>query len=133
MRLADGRKLRGQLKSLKGTSRKHVVDAIEKSTLEGVRVAKVLAPDETGETKSDIHAEFKEQGMVGEVVAIESSAPRSEKDRAYSVEHGRKKGNSGTTAGSHHIWRTRQYLGKKLKNRIGRAIRKAAKEVATNG
>lgn len=133
MKYADGRKLRRQLKSLKGATRKHVTDAIEKSTHEGVRVAKVLAPDVSGETKQEIRAEFKDQGMVGEVVAIDSDASRGDKDRAYSIEHGRKVGVHGTTEGSHHIHRTRQYLGKKHKNRIRRAIRKAAKEVVTHG
>ncbi|MDO6799364.1 hypothetical protein [Shimia thalassica] len=133
MKHVDGRKLRRQLKSLKGTTRKHVTDAIEKSTHEGVRVARVLAPEKSGETKKDIHAEFKDQGMTGTVVAIESSAPRAEKDRAYSIEHGRKSGGQGTTEGSHHIWRTRQYLQKKLKSRIRRALNKAAKEVASRG
>ncbi|MBY6138529.1 hypothetical protein KUV26_03695 [Leisingera daeponensis] len=122
-----------QLEKLPDAQRKHVTGAIQKSTEEGARVARVLAPDVTGETREQITTQYHDGGMVGEVVVIASDAPRAEKDRAYSIEHGRKRGDRGTTEGSHHVHRTRQYLGKKHRNRIKRAVKKAAKEVAGNG
>lgn len=128
MKVTGGKKLARQLGRLPVHIRKHVSDAVRKSTEEGAKIARTLAPVATGETKSVIHTEYKDQGMTGTVVAIDTSAPRSEKDRAYSIEHGRKKGNSGTTEGSHHIWRTRQYLAKRIRARMKRAINKAAKE-----
>lgn len=133
MKMTGGPRLRRQLSQLKTSERKHVTKAIRTSTEEGVRVAKVLAPERSGQTKREIVADYKDEGMTGIVVAIDSSAPRAEKDRAYSIEHGRKKGNRGRTEGAHYIHRTRQYLGKKLKNRVKRAINKAAKEAARRG
>jgi hypothetical protein len=110
--------------------RGHIVKAIAKSTEEGASVARVLAPDVTGETRDNITTQYRSGGMVGEVVVIASDAPRSEKDRAYSIEHGRKNGDHGTTEGNHHVRRTREYLAKRFKGRIRRAINKAAREVA---
>ncbi|QBR35406.1 hypothetical protein ETW23_03880 [Leisingera sp. NJS201] len=129
----DAAKLIKKLKQLPGAQRKHITSAIQKSTEEGARVARVLAPEVTGETRDGITTEYRDDGMTGEVVVIASDAPREEKDRAYSIEHGRKKGGRGTTEGFHHVHRTRQFLGKKHRNRIKRAVKKAAKEVAGNG
>lgn len=130
MRIEGGKKLRHQLKSLKGKARDHVVRAIARNTKEGVRVAKVLAPERTGQTKRDITARFYDGGMTGVVQAIDPDADRPAKDRAYSIEHGRKKGEHGTTAGAHHMHRTRQFLAKKHKRSIKSAVNRAAKEAA---
>lgn len=126
-------KLIRQLKKLPDVQRGYVQKAIATSTEEGARVAKTLAPNVTGETRDEITTEYSEGGMVGTVVVIASDAPREEKDRAYSIEHGRKNGDRGTTAGSHHVHRTRQYLGKKHRARIKRAVNKAAREVTNGG
>ncbi len=131
MKITGHKKLMRQLGDLPNTTRVHVVKAITKSTEEGARVARTLAPQETGETRDRITTEYRDRGMTGEVVVIASSAPRDEKDKAYSIEHGRKKGDRGTTAGYLFVHRTRQYLGKKNAARIKRAIRKAVKEVAS--
>ena len=93
-------------------------------------MARTLAPDRTGQTRRKISTEYSEGGMRGAVVVIPSDAPQAEKDRAYSIEHGRKRGDRGTTEGYHFVHRTRQYLGKKWRGRIKRAVSKAAKEVA---
>jgi len=133
MRVEGGKKLRRQLSSLKGDARKHIVKAIAAGTNEGVRVARVLAPEKTGRTKQEIHAEFRDDGMTGIVEVIDPGADRADKDRAYSIEHGRKAGDHGTTPGSHHVHRTREYLAKKNKNRVKRAMRMAIKEAAGRG
>lgn len=122
-----------KLAALPDAQRDHIRKAIATSTEEGARVARVLSPDVTGKTRGQITTEYHDNGMVGEVVVIASDASRREKDRAYSIEHGRKKGGQGTTEGSHHVRRTRQYLAKKFRSRISRAVRKAAKEVANRG
>ncbi|MCG7626051.1 hypothetical protein [Epibacterium sp. Ofav1-8] len=133
MKVEGHKKLIRKLSALPDAQRGHVRKAIATSTEEGARVARVLAPNTTGETRDEITTEYHDNGMMGEVVVIASDAPQADKDRAYSIEHGRKKGDRGTTEGSHHVQRTRQYLGKKFRNRISRAVRKAAKEVASRG
>lgn len=133
MRIEGQKKLMRQMRRLPQAQRAHVIKAISKSTEEGARVAKILAPNVTGETRDDITTQYKDGGMIGEVVVIESDASRAEKDRAYSIENGRKQGDHGTTAGVHFVHQTRQYLGKKIKARIKRAINKAVREVANSG
>lgn len=133
MRLEGTERLRRKLKQLPKATRKHVTRAVERNTKEGVRVAKVLAPELSGETKARITARFEEEGMVGIVEAIDPQAPRDEKDRQYSIEHGRDKGERGTTQGARYMAQTRSYMAKKAKASIKRAINKAAKEVAGNG
>lgn len=130
MKIEGQKKLIRQLGDLPEAQRKHLVKAIATSTEEGARVARTLAPDRTGQTRRKISTEYSEGGMRGAVVVIPSDAPQAEKDRAYSIEHGRKRGDRGTTEGYHFVHRTRQYLGKKWRGRIKRAVSKAAKEVA---
>ena len=126
----DSKKLIRQMRKLPGAQRAHIIKAVAKSAEEGASVARTLAPDTTGETRDAITTVYREGGMVAEVVVIDSDASQVDKNRAYSIEHGRKKGDYGTTEGYHHVHRTRQYLGKRFKGRIRRAINKAAKEVA---
>ncbi|MDE4059769.1 hypothetical protein [Phaeobacter gallaeciensis] len=133
MKVVGGKKLARQLGALPEVTRGHVVKAISRSTEEGARVARTLAPDATGETREGITTEYRDGGMTGEVVVVSSDAPRSEKDKRYSIEHGRKRGSRGTTQGYHFVHRTKQYLGKKNRARIKRAINKAVKEVAGRG
>ena len=133
MKVDGHKRLIRKLGALPDAQRKHVVKAIAQSAEEGARVARTLAPNATGRTRDEITTEYSDGGMVGQVVVIPSDAPQAEKDRAYSVEHGRKKGQRGTTAGYHFVFRTRQYLGKKFRARIRRAISKAAREVSRSG
>lgn len=129
MKVEGDKALIRQLNKLPEASRKHVRRTIKRNLEQGERVAWTLAPDDTHQTRGDLHIDIDPDGMRGQVVAIRSDAPRADKDRTYSIEHGRKKGNRGTTAGYKFMWRTRQYLGKRFRNSIRRAIRKAAKEV----
>jgi hypothetical protein len=142
----DATGLTRQLKRLPAAVQENVKQAVYKSTEEAARVAKVLAPNTSGETKAGIRTEYKSDGMMGTVVVIDSNAPRAEKDRAYSIEHGRKKAAKigkvkgqrkevwrGTTEGYRFVGRARQYMGKRWSRRIRRAVRKAAKEVTGGG
>lgn len=133
MKLLGAEKLARQLRDLPEVQRGYVKKAIIQSTEEGARVARTLAPDASGETRDGITTEYREGGLVGEVVVIDSNAPQDKKDRAYSIEHGRKRGERGVTEGAHHVHRTRQYLAKKNKARIKRAINKAVREVSRRG
>lgn len=119
-----------KLQALKGKARGHVTRAIARNTREGARVAKVLAPNVTGETREGITTRFTDEGMTGIVEVIDPKAPRAEKDRAYSIEHGRKEGDHGTTEGYEFVRRTRQFLGTKHKRSIKAAINRAAKEAS---
>jgi len=121
--------------------RKHIGDAIRKSTLEGVRWARTLAPVDSGDLKRGIHAKFDFQpgSLRASVEAAPDDGPSQAK--ALSIEFGRRytrkrrapggrKGllNRGTTEPVPFMRRTQALLGKKHAGRINRAIRKALKE-----
>ena len=99
MKVTGHKKLIRKLGHLPEAQRAHVSRAILRTTREGERVAETLAPDVTHETRGNIYSEIRDGGMTGEVLAIPSDAPRADKDRAYSIEHGRKRGERGTTKG----------------------------------
>ncbi|MFG6550298.1 hypothetical protein ACGYLV_14655 [Sulfitobacter sp. M21595] len=132
MKMTGDKKLMRQLKALPENARSHLATAMRRNIEEGEKIANVLAPDVTHETRGNIYSELKDDGLTGIVYAIPSDAPQEDKDRAYSIEHGRKKGNRGTTEGHKYMWQTRQYLQKKFRGRMRRAVKKAVKEV-TNG
>ncbi len=132
MKLTGDKKLMRQLKALPENARSHLTTAMRRNIEEGEKIANVLAPDVTHETRGNIYSELKDDGLTGIVYAIPSDAPQEDKDRAYSIEHGRKAGNRGTTEGHKYMWQTRQYLQKKFRGRMRRAVKKAVKEV-TNG
>ena len=120
--------------------RKYIGDAIRKSTLEGVRWARTLAPVGTGDLKRGIHAKFDFQpgSLSASVEAAPDDGPSQAK--ALSIEFGRRytrawrvpgrKGllNRGITEPVPFMRRTQALLGKKHAGRINRAIRKAIKE-----
>lgn len=120
--------------------RKLIGDAIRKSTLEGVRWARTLAPVDSGDLKRGIHAKFDFQpgSLRASVEAAPDDGPSQAK--ALSIEFGRRytrkrrvpglRGllNRGITEPMPFMRRTQSLLGKKHAGRINRAIRKAAKE-----
>lgn len=127
-------------KDLPRIQRKLIGDAIRKSTLEGVRWARTLAPVDSGDLKRGIHAKFDFQP--GSLRASVEAAPEDgpSQAKALSVEFGRRytrknrapgrRGlkNRGTTKPISFIRETQKLLGRKHKNRIRAALRKAAKE-----
>jgi len=120
--------------------RKHIGDAVRKSTLEGVRWARTLAPVGTGDLKRGIYAKFDFQpgSLSASVEAAPDDGPSQAK--ALSIEFGRRytrawrvpgrRGllNRGITEPMPFMRRTQALLGKKHAARIKRAIRKAVKE-----
>ena len=127
-------------KDLPRIQRKLIGDAIRKSTLEGVRWARTLAPVDSGDLRSGIHAKFDFQpgSLSASVEAAPDDGPSQAK--ALSIEFGRRytrkrrvpgrRGllNRGITEPMPFMQRTQALLGRKHRNRIKRAIRKAAKE-----
>jgi hypothetical protein len=127
-------------KDLPRVQRKLIGDAIRTSTLEGVRWARTLAPVDSGDLRSGIHAKFDFQpgSLSASVEAAPDDGPSQAK--ALSIEFGRRytrkrrvpgrRGllNRGITEPMPFMRRTQSLLGKKHAGRIKRAIRKAAKE-----
>lgn len=123
----EGKKLLAQLGKLPDAQRAEMVKVIAKNTHEAAQVTRTLAPSQSGKTRDDIAVTFRDGGLTGEVVVIASDASKADKDRAYSIEHGRKKGDRGSTEGYHHVYQARKYLGKKFAGRVRRALNKAVK------
>jgi hypothetical protein len=127
-------------KDLPRIQRKLIGDAIRTSTLEGVRWARTLAPVDSGDLRSGIHAKFDfgSDTLRASVEAAPDDGPSQAK--ALSIEFGRRYTNArrapgrqglknrGTTEPHPFMQRTQALLGRKHRNRIKRAIRKAAKE-----
>ncbi|MFC6640820.1 hypothetical protein [Sulfitobacter profundi] len=91
MKVTGDKKLMRQLKALPESARGHLATAMRRNVEEGEKIANVLAPDVTHETRGNIYSELKDDGLTGIVYAIPSDAPQEDKDRAYSIEHGRKR------------------------------------------
>jgi len=138
----ESAKLIKSFKQLPRKQRKYLADMVRKSTNEGVRIARAMAPRDTGELARGIHASFemKQNAFVGSVEAAPSE--RDAQVKAMSVEFGRtyssgKKRqpssrnfrNTGKTEGVPFIQRTQEIVGKKHKARVRRAMNKSAKEV----
>lgn len=99
--------------------------AVIKSVTEGVALAKTLAPDVSGETKANIRAKYDTDFLAGSVEAAASA--KQEQIRAKAIEFGRKKGDKGTADPHPYIQPTQEYLGKRFKGRVSRAIRKGVR------
>jgi len=130
-------------KELPKKQRRYIFKAIRQSVHEGVRLARTMAPKDTGELSKGIHAKFsiEANALVGSVEAAPSDA--ASQIKALSIEFGRQyKSNrariktrstgkkfTGKTPPNPVIQRTQSIMGAKHKGRITRAMNKAAKEV----
>ena len=127
--------------------RKYIFDAIRKSTNEGLRLAKTLAPRDTGDLINGIHRKIlidrgsRTRGF-NIMASVEAAPPDAESQiKALSIEFGRKytrtrryprrtgRKFSGFTEANPFTRRTQSIIGPKHKGRIRRAMNKAAKEV----
>lgn len=138
----ESAKLIKSFKQLPRKQRKYLGDMVRKSTLEGVRLARTMAPKDTGDLARGVHAKFQVEANAF-VGSIEAAPDRRDPQvKALSVEFGRTYSSgkkrqqashiykqTGTTEGVPFIRRTQQIVGKKHKARIKRAMNKAAKEV----
>jgi hypothetical protein len=137
----DSKGVARAFKELPRKQRAYIFKAIRKSVTEGVRLAKTMAPKDTGELAQGIHAKYQleSNALIG---SVEAAAPDAESQiKALSVEFGRqykrgrrqpaRTGNkyTGKTSPNPFIQRTQSIMGPKHKARVKRAINKAAKEV----
>ena len=137
----DSKGVSRAFKKLPRKQRAYIFKAIRKSVNEGVRLAKTLAPKDTGDLAQGIHAkyEIEANALVGSVEAASSDAKSQIK--ALAVEFGRQytrrrrqpdrtgKKYTGKTTPNPFIRRTQSIIGPKHTGRIKRAMNKAAKEV----
>ena len=128
-------------KELPRKQRAYIFKAIRKSVNEGVRLAKTMAPKDTGDLAQGIHAKYELEinALVGSVEAASSDAESQIK--ALSVEFGRQykrgrrqparsgKKDTGKTSPNPFMRRTQSIIGPKHVGRVKRAMNKAAKEV----
>lgn len=129
MRIDGAGKLIRQLRALPKAQRREIEKVMRRTVDSGVRMAETLAPDVTHETKGNIYGTFDPVKLEGAVIGIRSDAPRPDKDRAYSIEHGRPPGPRGRMRGFRFMARTRRFLAKSFGRRMRRAINKAARKV----
>lgn len=109
--------------------------AVVKSTVEGVRLAKTLAPNVTGRTRDTIYAKYSADRLVG---SVEAAPPtKDEQTRAKAIEFGRKKGAGGKqrtnrvdVPGQPFIQPTENYLEARHARRVARGIRKGIKDAS---
>ena len=141
--------LASAFKQLPRKQRKYIGDAIRKSVIEGVALARTMAPmgsgprdPEVGRFKEGIHAKFEKEANAF-VGSIEAAPPtRDTQVKAMSIEFGRqyKSGkkrqpkaketrDTGRTDPTPVIRRTQSIIGPKHVGRVRRAMNKAAKEL----
>jgi len=126
MRVTGAKKLGKQLRDLPNDVRAEVDKAIRRNTEAGARLARQLVPVESGELKGWIHTKYdQEDGLRG---SVEAAPPTKEAQiKARSVEFGRSKGDRGTTNPAPYMRLMQKHLGKRFKNSIRAAIRKAVR------
>jgi hypothetical protein len=125
-------RLKRQFADLPRSVRRKVGDAVEASTEETAKVARILVPVKTGELKSWIRTHYESERLYGEVLA----APKGDRKahaKARSVEFGRKKGTKGETTPRRYVRRAEAYIAKKFRSRISRAISQGVKEAMIRG
>jgi hypothetical protein len=126
MRVTGGKKLGKQLRDLPDDVRAEVDKAIRRNTEAGARLARQLVPVDSGELKGWIFTKYDQQdGLRG---SVEAAPPTKEAQiKARSVEFGRSKGDRGTTNPAPYMRLMQNHLGKRFKNSIRAAIRKAVR------
>jgi len=132
MRIMGDRRLRRQLQELPAEVRAEVEKTIRRNTEAGARLARQLVPVESGQLKGWIHTKYDTQdGFRGSVEAAPDTAEAQKKARA--VEFGRQKGNRGTTNPAPYMRIMQAHLGKRFRNTIRNAIKRAAKKAVSGG
>lgn len=130
MRVGGADKLKKQFRKMPKTVEARLVKSVRLNTERTARMARALAPVDSGELKGWIYTQYEEGGLVGSVEAAPST--KEAQIKAKSVEGGRKNGNRGTTAPAPYMNLAKKHMAPKFKNSVKAAIRKGLKE-ATNG
>lgn len=125
--------VRKAMRDLPIEQRKHIGDAIKKSSAEGLRWMRTLAPSDTGELKAGMHILYEENND-GIIASVEAAKDDKESQiKANTLEGGRKYRDGvnspfrGRSEGYYFVNRTRSLLGKKQAGRLDRAVKKAVK------
>jgi hypothetical protein len=131
MRVSGDIRLRRQLRELPEEVRNEVEKTIRRNTEAGARLARKLVPVDKGQLKAWIFTKYDtEDGFRG---SVEAAPPTKEAQiKARAVEFGRTKGERGTTSPAPYMRIMQKHLGKRFRNSIRAAIKKAARRV-TNG
>tara|TARA_R110000744_G_scaffold90512_1_gene175717 strand:+ start:7872 stop:8285 length:414 start_codon:yes stop_codon:yes gene_type:complete len=132
MKIVDSAVRKG-FRDLPREQRKHIGDAIRKSSLEGLRWMRTLAPSDTGELKAEMHVKF-EASDTGIIASVEAAkVDKASQIKANTLEGGRKYREGvktpfrGRSEGYYFVNRSRSLLGPKHASRISRAMVKAMK------
>lgn len=131
MRVEGTRRLRRQLQDLPEEIKGEITKTIRRNTEAGARLARQLVPVASGELKGWIFTKYDNGGLTASIEAAPDTAEAQKKARA--VEFGRQKGNRGTTSPAPYMRIMQQHLGKRFRNNIKRAIKKAAKQAVSSG
>ena len=130
MRVTGARKLQKQLKDLPVETRTQIAKVIRRNAEAGARLARQLAPVDSGQLKGWIHTKYENGGLTA---SIEAAPPTKEAQiKAKSVEGGAKRENRGETKAAPYINIMKKHLAKRHRNNIRNAINKAARS-AVNG
>jgi hypothetical protein len=132
LRIEGAESLIRKLKALPKAQRDKIARAQLRSANEAKRVLQVMIPRKSGELADSVEVVVEDGGLRVAVEVGEDN--RDSKIQAYTLEGGRDAG----TRGGHmeaqpYAQPTRQYLGKKHKARLKRAVRQAIKETGQNG
>ena len=130
MRVKGADKLAKQFKKMPAAVERNLKKSVRLNTERTAKLARALAPVDSGELKGWIFTQYDEGGLQGSVEAAPPTKEAQQKARA--VEFGRKNGNRGQTNPAPYIRIAQQHTGKKFKNSVKSAIRRGLKE-ATNG
>ena len=131
MRVEGAKRLSRQLKDLPVEVQAEVAKTIRRNTEAGARLARQLVPVDSGELRGWIFTKYNPGGLTASVEAAPDTAAAQKKARA--VEFGRRKGNRGTTEPAPYMRIMQSHLGKRFRNSIKRAIKKAAKQAVSGG
>ena len=130
MRVKGADKLAKQFKKMPAAVERNLKKSVRLNTERTAKLARALAPVDSGELKGWIFTQYDEGGLRGSVEA----APPTEyaQIKAKSVEGGATRKNRGQTNPAPYMNIAKKHTGKKFKNSVKSAIRRGLKE-ATNG
>lgn len=133
--ILGAKKLKRTLRQAPGKIQNEARKAVRKSTVEGVNLARTLAPNVTGKTRDMIEAKYSADRLVGSVEAAPAEKEAQKKTRA--IEFGRKRGAGGKERTNRkdvpeqpYIRPTENYLEARHKRRVARGIRKGIKDAS---
>ena len=126
MKITGQKKLMREMIELPKDARTNIRKVIKRNAEAGARMARTLVPVDSGELKGWIHTTYSQDGMGASIEA----APKDKESqiKAKAIEFGRTKGDRGTTNPAPYMRIMQSHLGKRFKNSIKGAIKKAAKE-----